>query len=202
MVFRFLSKRGAMPDTISGDGINLRNPVMEDFAQWCQLRKESAGFLVPLEPQWPQDDLSAAGFRRRMRRIRRERDQGSGYTYFLFDPKENTLLGGLSVFNIRFGASQSATLGYWMGECHAGKGHMTRAVAAIIPLLFGQLGLKRLEAACLADNARSIRLLKRNGFRHEGTVRSYLEINGIRQDHELFALLAEDFELNKDQNPA
>lgn len=190
-----------MPGQVSGEGIFLRHPVMNDFEQWQRLRRESTGFLVPLEPQWPDDDLTVAGFRRRMKRMKRERDQGTGHGYFLFDREGRTLLGGLSIFNIRYGASRTATLGYWMGECHAGQGHMTRAVAAILPPLFNDLGMKRLEAACLAENARSVRLLKRHGFRHEGTARSYLEINGVRRDHELYALLAEDFGRERDHDP-
>ena len=49
-----------------------------------------------------------------------------------------------------------------------------------------------LEAACLAHNAASIRLLENVGFRREGIARGLVCINGRWQDHIVFALLADD----------
>ena len=73
--------------------------------------------------------------------------------------------------------AQAATLGYWMGAPHAGKGHMTRAVAAVVRFGFGAMRLHRIEAACIPDNLPSMALLTRNGFRREGLARGYLKIN-------------------------
>jgi ribosomal-protein-alanine N-acetyltransferase len=69
---------------------------------------------------------------------------------------------------------------------------MAEAVRALIPHVFIHLKLHRLEAACVPDNERSMRLLKSAGFREEGLARHYLRINGEWRDHVLFALLAED----------
>jgi len=102
------------------------------------------------------------------------------------------LLGGLSFGHVRRGVSQAATLGYWMGETHAGKGHMTRAVRAACAYMFEKQGLHRIEAACLPNNEPSKRLLERVGFRQEGYARSYLNINGQWRDHLLFAMLEGD----------
>ena len=49
--------------------------------------------------------------------------------------------------------------------------------------------LHRIEAACIPDNAPSMALLQRNGFRREGFARAYLKINDAWRDHVLFALL-------------
>ena len=76
-----------------------------------------------------------------------------------------------------------------MGAPHAGKGRMTRAVAASSTSASAMLRLHRIEAACIPDNAPSIALLERNGFRREGFARAYLKINGAWRDHLLFALL-------------
>jgi ribosomal-protein-alanine N-acetyltransferase len=76
-----------------------------------------------------------------------------------------------------------------MGAPHAGKGYMTRAVAAVVRFGFGTLRLHRIEAACIPDNAPSMALLKRNGFRREGFARAYLKINDAWRDHVLFALV-------------
>ena len=57
---------------------------------------------------------------------------------------------------------------------------------------FATLRLHRIEAACLPHNEPSIRLLQRVGFQREGYARAYLRINGIWQDHLLFALIETD----------
>jgi ribosomal-protein-alanine N-acetyltransferase len=70
---------------------------------------------------------------------------------------------------------------------------MSDAVVTALRFSFLTLRLHRIEAASIADNHKSVALLQRCGFRHEGTARNYLEINGRRQDHELFACLAAEF---------
>jgi [ribosomal protein S5]-alanine N-acetyltransferase len=48
------------------------------------------------------------------------------------------------------------------------------------------------EAACIPTNVASIRLLEKCGFMREGYAREYLCINGVWQDHLLYARLASD----------
>ncbi|MEC9405305.1 MAG: GNAT family protein, partial [Pseudomonadota bacterium] len=170
----------------------LRPPIMYDFKPWAELRGESRAFLKPWEPLWPSDDLTRTGFRRRLRRYSKDRKEGRSLSFLLFRARSNEILGGLTLSNIRRGVSQTATLGYWMGERHAGKGHMSSAVAMILPFCFDVLNLHRIEAACLPTNMPSIRLLENAGFHREGYARNYLLINGTWQDHLLFACLAED----------
>jgi ribosomal-protein-alanine N-acetyltransferase len=69
---------------------------------------------------------------------------------------------------------------------------MTAAVAAVLPFAFGTLRLHRVEAACIPANIASIRLLENTGFRREGFARQYLCIDGIWQDHLLYARLQDD----------
>jgi len=196
MRLRLFSAPARHPQPVAGDGLLLRPPEIDDFPAWRQLRADSAAFLTPWEPRWPQDDLTRAGFRRRLSRYQAEADSGSAYSYFLFATPGETLLGGLSLANIRMGAARTASLGYWMGERHAGKGHMTRAVRLALAQAFGAFGLERVEAGCLPENARSTGLLESVGFRQEGLMRGYLEIDGRRRDHLLYAILREDFAAN------
>ena len=180
--------------------LTIRPPLMADFAAWSSLRAESRTFLAPWEPLWPEDDLSRTSFRRRIRRYQAEIDGDDAYPFFVFRTADHTLLGGLTLGNVRRGAAQTACLGYWMGAAHAGKGIMGQAVNAVCRLGFHKLRLERIEAACLEDNAVSIRLLEKAGFQREGLARSYLNIAGQRQDHLLFALLAPDGRLPRDTN--
>lgn len=178
---------------LCGQGVVLRTPQIDDFAAWAQLREQSRSFLVPWEPLWPEDDLTKPAFRRRLRRYGDEMREESAYTFFLFDESGETLLGGLTLSNIRRGVTQSCALGYWMGVSHAGKGHMGAGVAAVLPFVFDHLRLHRLEAACLPTNAPSIAVLEKAGFTREGYARQFLCIAGVWQDHLTFAMLASDF---------
>ena len=64
---------------------------------------------------------------------------------------------------------------------------MTGAMRALVPFAFTTLRLHRLEAACIPENTASVRLLEKTGFQREGYARRYLCINGIWQDHLLYA---------------
>lgn len=172
--------------------VTLRPPVLGDFAQWAKLRETSRSFLAPWEPIWPPDDLTKVAFRRRIRRYQREIRSGMGYPFLIFSPDGETLFGGLTLAHIQRGVTQSAVLGYWMGEPYAGKGLMTAAVTATIEFAFETLHLNRVEAACLPHNAASIRLLEKVGFTREGYARKYLCIEGRWQDHILYGLVRSD----------
>ncbi|THD42296.1 MAG: N-acetyltransferase [Bradyrhizobium sp.] len=174
---------------LRGDGLYLRPAVGADYVEWARLREQSRAFLTPWEPLWPLDDLTRAAFRRRLRRQGEEMSRDESFAFLIFDANSDELLGGLTLGGVRRGVAQAATLGYWMGASHAGKGRMTRAVAAAARFGFGPLRLHRIEAACIPDNAPSIALLERNGFRREGFARAYLKINDAWCDHVLLALL-------------
>ncbi|MGF1456337.1 MAG: GNAT family N-acetyltransferase [Alphaproteobacteria bacterium] len=174
--------------------VYLRYPDAGDFEAWAGVRSRSRAFLEPWEPLWPADDLSRAAFRRRVRRYHQEIRDDVAYPFFLFCAQGDILIGALTLSNIRRGVSQSASLGYWIGEPFAGRGHMSAAVRRLAAFVFQDLRLHRIEAACIPTNESSQRVLLRCGFRHEGLARGYLKINGRWQDHLLFALLAEDIQ--------
>ncbi len=178
---------------IFGPDFYLRIPTAGDYGQWAELRAKSRAFLVPWEPSWTRDELTRAAYRQRLRYYHRELREETGYAFFMFRNKDDCLLGGLTLSNVRRGVTQSCSLGYWTGQPYAGRGLMTQGVRAVIPFVFETLGLHRLEAACMLANQASIRVLEKNGFRLEGLARKYLKINGVWQDHLLYALLAEDW---------
>lgn len=177
---------------VRGAGVVLRPLTMADYAPWAEIRALSREHLVPWEPAWARDELTRSAFRRRLRHYQREAREDLGYAYGLFEEASEALIGGLTLSNVRRGVTQSASLGYWLGRPHVGRGRMSAAVRAIIPHAFGTLRLHRIEAATMPDNAASMRVLERCGFAREGFARRYLKINGAWQDHILFALLAED----------
>jgi [ribosomal protein S5]-alanine N-acetyltransferase len=177
---------------VHGRHVFLRHPAMGDYSAWAELRAMSRQHLTVWEPQWARDELTRSAFRRRLRQYQRELRDDQGYAFLIFRHADSTLLGGLSISNVRRGVAQAASVGYWIGAPHVRRGHMTDAVGAVLPFAFATLGLHRLEAACLPHNLASTRVLEKVGFKREGMARRYLKINGIWQDHDLFALLQDD----------
>lgn len=188
---RLYNVDGIIP-VIQGKGVTLRTPVPRDYEAWSRLRAASRAFLTPWEPIWPSNDLTRSGWRSRLRRYSIDMRADAAYPVLVFRSDDGVLVGGLTLGNIRRGVSQSASLGYWMGEPYAGKGYMSAAVRAILPFAFQRLHLHRIEAACLPHNEASMRLLERVGFQREGYARRYLRIAGEWQDHVLYAILADD----------
>ncbi|MCM2294482.1 GNAT family N-acetyltransferase [Allorhizobium sp. BGMRC 0089] len=195
-VFRFLSRQPERPHL--RDGVHLlRLPRNSDYQQWYRLRSQSRAFLQPWEPLWRTDELTESSFRARVLRNTQEYECGLAVPFFLFDEKNDQLMGGLTIGLIRRGVSQACMIGYWMGEVFAGKGHMFAALQMAIPYIFRELELHRIEAACIPDNDKSVRLLERAGFQREGLLRAYLNINGAWRDHALYALISDRTELTR-----
>lgn len=189
--FRTVSFTEAAP-TIEGKGVLLRPPLMADYEEWSALREASRDFLVPWEPTWPIDDLTRAAFRRRLKRYAEDQRTDQAYAFFIFRTGDCMLVGGLTLANVRRGVAQAGSVGYWMGAPFVRRGYMSAAVRAVVPYAFSALRLHRVEAACIPTNAPSIHLLESCGFQREGYARQYLCINGLWQDHLLYARLKDD----------
>ncbi len=177
---------------IGGDGVYLRHPSMTDYETWAELRELSRDFLTPWEPTWPKDDLTRSAFRRRLRRYERDLKEDLAYPFFVFEAGHDQLVGGLTLSGVRRGVTQSCSVGYWIAEPFKRRGHTRAALRAVVPYVFGDLLLHRLEAACLPHNTASRALLTQLGFVEEGYAREFLKINGTWQDHVLYALLEND----------
>ena len=176
---------------LQGKKVELRAPHYSDFDQWHSLRESSKTFLELWEPKRGSEFFKRNAFNNRVRWARKSSKAGQAYQFFIFD-KFETLLGSITIENIRKGPSNAATLGYWLGEKHTGKGFMREAVFAIIDFSFNKLNISRLEAATLPENKPSRGLLEKVGFKYEGVGQSYLQINGRWRNHVLYGLLRND----------
>ncbi len=185
-----LHTRIDVPDT----GYYLRPPERQDWQSWADVRTKSRAFLTPWEPTWPRGSLTRTAYRRWLAVVRAEMRTGQSAMFFLVEADSGDVAGGINLRPIRRGVAQSAQLGYWIGQAYAARGIMSRAVGAICAFAFEDLKLHRLEAACLAANAPSRGVLAHNGFSLEGKARGYLKINGVWEDHLLFARLNPTYE--------
>jgi ribosomal-protein-alanine N-acetyltransferase len=189
---RGLTFPGGQQPVIRGRRIYLRYPRMADYASWAQLRGDSREFLRPWEPMWSDDELSKAAFRRRLKRYHHDARRDQAYAFLVFRQDDDVLTGGVTLSNVRRGVVQTCAMGYWSGQLFARHGYTFEAVAVMVPFIFETLGLHRIEAACLPENAASRSLLAKAGFREEGLALRYLQINGEWRDHVLFGLLEDE----------
>jgi len=164
-----------------------------DAAEWSRLRLANEAWLSPWEPTsavpW-RDRHTPTAYRAMRRVVARRARLGTSLPFAV--RVEGRLAGQVTVDNIVRGALRSGYLGYWIDRSVAGRGMASLAVALVCDHAFTQVGLHRLQADIRPENLPSQRLVERLGFRQEGLLRRYLDIDGDWRDHLAYALLAED----------
>ena len=114
---------------VETERMTLRPPIHSDFRAWTAMRIKSRSYLTPWEPAWAEDHLSRKAFTNRVYWAQRSQGQGNALALFLTRKGDGTLMGAITLDNIRRGPAQSGTLGYWMGQSHARQGYNADRVA-------------------------------------------------------------------------
>lgn len=120
-------------------------------------------------------------------------NQPDSETFLICRNEDDALAGTASLGHIVFGNLRGAYLGYSAFVPFQGRGYMTEGLGLALRHAFGTLVLHRIEANVQPDNARSIAVLERLGFRREGYSPRYLKIGGRWRDHVRYAILADEF---------
>jgi ribosomal-protein-alanine N-acetyltransferase len=190
------------PPLLENDQVYLRPPRLRDYQHWSKVRGASRAFLEPWEPSWGEEAVSRNTYRDRTNRMARDWRSDIAYGFHIFERRGNgsgadrltadRLVGGINLNGIRRGVAQAANIGYWLGESYTRHGLMSAALSLVLPFAFHDLHLHRIEAACLAHNEASQKLLKKFGFQPIGLAHSCLKINGRWQDHMLYDLVLEN----------
>ena len=119
--------------------------------------------------------------------------EDQGYAFLIFREADATLIGGLTISNVRRGVAQSASVGYWMALPHVRlRPHDGRRCGPCFPSPSARSACIGWRRPACRTTAPSARVLEKAGFRREGTARRYLKINDVWQDHDLYALLHDD----------
>jgi len=105
---------------------------------------------------------------------------------------EGAVVGMVSLSGIQRAPFESAMVSYFVDAARAGRGLATRAVAEVVDLAFGELGLHRVEAGTATANVASQRVLERNRFTRVGLLRRHLLLGGVWVDHYLWERLEDD----------
>jgi len=163
----------------------LRRPRIADADAFLDAVRRSRTLHRP----WVAPPATPAEFRTYVQRGGRANRE-----YFLaWERGGPELVGALNLSEIVRGPLQSCFLGYYVFVPHDRQGLMSEALALVLAQAFGRVRLHRVEANVQPENERSIELLRRAGFRHEGFSPRYLKIAGRWRDHERWAILSEEY---------
>jgi len=182
------------PLELVGRRITLRTLVEADYPAWYEVRTRCRDWLVPWEPRpkgapLPAEDRGSFGARCAIRD--RERQLGTGYGFGIF--AGGRFGGEVTLSSIQRGPFQSGYIGYWIDEALAGQGYTPEAVVMSLHFSFEAIGLHRVEISIIPRNQASRRVVEKLGLRLEGVAMRYLEIDGEWEDHNRYAVTAEEW---------
>ena len=160
------------------DARTLQNELMENRA-----------WLRPWEATSP-DGPTSFDMRLGVKRLLQQYRDGLGVPFVMEYAGE--VAGQLNVWGISRGSLASATIGYWVSKRFAGRNITPTSVALATDVCFSELGLHRMEICIRPENAASLRVVEKLGFRYEGLRRRFIHIDGDWRDHYTFALVREE----------
>ena len=171
--------------------LQLRELRRRDARAWREVRARNSAWLTPWEATVPPGSGEhVPTFPEMVTRFRSEARAGRTMAWAM--TVDGRLIGQVTVAGITLGSLRGASIGYWIDSRSAGRGLTPLAVAMACDHCYRELGLHRIEIVIRPENAASLRVVEKLGFRHEGFRRRFLHIDGQWRDHEVFALYAEE----------
>jgi ribosomal-protein-alanine N-acetyltransferase len=171
--------------------VTLRPIHRDDRHAWQEVRARNIAWLSRWEATRPPgEERSPVTFRAMVRELRRQAAEGRTLPFALL--VDGAFAGQVTVSNIVSGSARFASIGYWIDQRHAGRGHMPVGVALAVDHCWFGLGLHRVEVAIRPENVASLRVVEKLGFTEIGYAPRYLHIDGEWRDHRLFALTVEE----------
>ena len=189
------------PPMLVGPRVYLRPLTPRDFEDWRAVRMRNRSWVEPWEPR-PEPGsadpvVDREAFRARCGAWDRQRhfDTAHGFGMFL---RDGSFVGEISIGSVQRGPFQSAYVGYWIGEEHAGQGYIPEGVALVLQYSFVTLGLHRIEIAIVPRNRASRRVVEKLELREEGVAQGFLQIDGVYEDHVRYGITAEEWDVRGD----
>lgn len=130
---------------------------------------ESLMHLRPWMPWALAEPLSMPSRVKVLRQFRSQFDSDQDYTFGVFNPQQNRLLGGSGLHRRR--EPQSLEIGYWMHVAETGKGLASEVSQALVQTAFAFHGVRWLEIRCDPANLASQAVPRKLGFSHEATLK-------------------------------
>ncbi|MCY3412446.1 MAG: GNAT family N-acetyltransferase [Candidatus Heimdallarchaeota archaeon] len=170
--------------TISSKRLLIR-PVREDEIETLQ--------LLSLMPEINQNTLIILSCTEEARMYYQSRCVSPFFDRFLVGIEFNSkLIGTISILDWDRN-HRTCEIGYQLHPDYWSKGIMTEALRAILPFIFYDMGINRLEASCNTGNIGSQKVLEKTGFVREGIMRQKYYFDHQYKDEIMYSLLAEDY---------
>lgn len=183
----------AGPLRVAAGLVRLRPIRLRDGAQWSRIRLADRAHLEPWEPAAGMDweaRHAITSWPSVCSGLRSEARKGRMLPFVI--ELDGQFAGQLTIGNVTHGALRSAWIGYWVASSVVGGGVATAALALGVDHCFGPVSLHRVEATVRPENAASRAVLTKVGFREEGLLRRYLDVDGAWRDHLLVAVTVEE----------
>ena len=173
--------------------VRLRPIRLRDAAHWSRIRLAERDHLERWEPtaelDWPVRHAVSA-WPPLHSGLRSEARKGRMLPYVI--EVDGRFGGQLTIGNVTHGGLRSAWIGYWVSTELTGGGVATGALALGLDHCFGPVRLHRVEATVRPENIASRKVLAKAGFREEGLLKRYLDVDGAWRDHLLMAMTVEE----------
>lgn len=100
-------------------------------------------------------------------------------------------VGGIGISLFDDVKRRSAEIGYWLSEDYWGRGIVTDAVKAMVPVAFERYDIVRLQAGIFSNNPASMRVLEKCGFTREAVLKKAVTKNGELLDEVIYVKFRE-----------
>jgi RimJ/RimL family protein N-acetyltransferase len=119
--------------------------------------------------------------------------EGTKYSFAIEEKDSSgTFIGACDARMLRY--PQQFEIGYWLGKPNWSQGYTTEVLALLCHLCFKHLGAEVVQSAAFVGNLASRRVMEKNGFQFEGTIRREIFKDGKWIDLWHLSLLAEEWE--------
>lgn len=185
------------PVRLSHGPVTLRPVRRRDEADWARIRNRSGSWFQPWDstrpPESPEPGMDFAQLVMTFTgRARHGQMLPWAVEYTPPGHQRGVFAGQVTVSGITRGSACWAQVGYWIDPAWAGRGIIPTAVAMACDYCFNVLRLHRIEIAIRPENANSLAVVRKLGFRYEGRRERYMHVDGAWRDHDVFVLNAED----------
>jgi [ribosomal protein S5]-alanine N-acetyltransferase len=113
---------------------------------------------------------------------------------FLAIEVQGEAAGGIGIHPLGDVHRGTAEIGYWLAEQFWGRGIVTDAVRALVPVAFARTGIIRIQAGIFSRNLASMKVLEKCGFVREAVHRNAITKHGVVMDEVLYVRFREDRE--------
>lgn len=99
------------------------------------------------------------------------------------------LIGGAGIHPQEMNLKYNAEIGYWLGQEYWGKGYATEVVQKLISIAKESKNFHKLFARTFEGNLASEKVLQKNGFVHEGTLKEHIFKRGKFLNEKIWGLI-------------